>query len=88
MFDLTLYMDTPLDLCIERRVQRDIRERGRTETSVREQFASTVQPWTALSRQHMPTLVDGIAVADQELHTLTTRILSLTDHVQATDPQS
>lgn len=92
LFDLTLYMDTPLDVCIERRVQRDIRERGRTEISVREQFASTVQPmyerFVAPAKQHADVLVDGIAVADQELHTLTTRILSLTDHVQATDPQS
>jgi len=92
LFDLTLYMDTPLDLCIERRVQRDIRERGRTEASVREQFANTVQPmyerFVAPAKQHADVLVDGEAVSDQELQNLTRQILALTEHHQTTERHS
>lgn len=88
-FDLTLYMDTPIELCIERRVRRDIRERGRTETSVREQFASTVLPmyerFVAPAKQHADVLVDGEEVSELELQNLTAQILALTDHHEMTD---
>lgn len=92
LFDLTLYMDTPLDLCIERRVQRDIRERGRTEASVREQFANTVLPmyerFVAPAKQHADVLVDGQSVSDQELQNLTRQILALTDYSPSLDNRS
>jgi uridine kinase len=44
LFDLTLFVDTPLDVCFNRRLARDVAERGRTEESVRRQFESTVEP--------------------------------------------
>ncbi len=44
LFDLTLFVDTPLDVCFNRRLARDVAERGRTEESVRSQFESTVKP--------------------------------------------
>ena len=43
-FDLRLFIETPLDLCLSRRIQRDCTERGRSVDSVRHQFAATVEP--------------------------------------------
>ncbi|GLS84647.1 uridine kinase [Paraferrimonas haliotis] len=43
-FKASVFMDTPLDICLLRRLQRDIQERGRTMTSVIEQYQTTVRP--------------------------------------------
>ena len=40
----SIFMDTPLDICLMRRMQRDISERGRTIESVIEQYQKTVRP--------------------------------------------
>ncbi|WP_066072341.1 uridine kinase [Alkalithermobacter thermoalcaliphilus] len=44
MLDIKIFVDTDSDLRILRRIQRDIRERGRTVDSVIEQYLSTVRP--------------------------------------------
>ncbi|MBC3765378.1 uridine kinase [Neptunicella marina] len=44
LFDLKVYMDTPLDICLLRRIQRDLTERGRTLDSVAKQYEKTVKP--------------------------------------------
>ena len=43
-FDFSIYVNAPHDVCLARRIYRDMRERGRTEVSVREQFEAAVQP--------------------------------------------
>jgi uridine kinase len=43
-YDFSVYVDAPNELCLARRIHRDIRERGRTEESVREQYAAAVKP--------------------------------------------
>jgi uridine kinase len=43
-FDIKVYVDTDADTRILRRITRDIRERGRTLESVRDQYLSTVKP--------------------------------------------
>jgi uridine kinase len=43
-FDIKFYMDTPLDICLLRRMERDIRERGRSLESVVSQYQATVRP--------------------------------------------
>lgn len=43
-YDVKIYVDTPLDICLLRRIKRDIAERGRTLQSVSEQWESTVKP--------------------------------------------
>ncbi|MGL5642209.1 MAG: uridine kinase, partial [Paraclostridium sp.] len=42
--DIKIYVDTEDDLRILRRIQRDIKERGRTVDSVIEQYLATVKP--------------------------------------------
>ena len=43
-FDIRIFMDTPMDICLLRRIQRDILERGRDIKSVIEQYQETVRP--------------------------------------------
>ncbi len=40
----SIFMDTPLDICLMRRLRRDITERGRTLDSVINQYQKTVRP--------------------------------------------
>jgi len=43
-FDIKVYMDTPLDICLLRRIQRDTVERERTIESITHQYLETVRP--------------------------------------------
>jgi len=42
--DIRVFVDTPLDICLLRRMQRDIRERGRSVESIADQYQNTVRP--------------------------------------------
>ncbi len=44
LYDFTVYVDAPHEVCLMRRIHRDVRERGRTEESVREQFDLSARP--------------------------------------------
>lgn len=44
LMDIRIYMDTPLDICLTRRLTRDIIERNRTVQSVLDQYLTTVRP--------------------------------------------
>lgn len=44
LLDLKLYVDTPADIRFIRRLERDIKERGRTVESVIEQYVEKVRP--------------------------------------------
>jgi len=43
-FDLKIFVDTPADLRIIRRLRRDVAERGRTPESILDQYLDTVRP--------------------------------------------
>jgi len=42
--DISVFVDTPLDICFIRRLQRDMEERGRSLDSVIEQYLGVVKP--------------------------------------------
>jgi len=44
LMDIRLFMDTPLDICLLRRIKRDVLERQRSFDSVLEQYSRTVRP--------------------------------------------
>jgi len=44
LMDVSIFMDTPLDICLIRRLVRDVQERGRTMESVLSQYQTTVRP--------------------------------------------
>ena len=60
-FDITVFMDTPLDVCLLRRIKRDLEERGRSLSSVTEQYENSVRPaffeFIAPSKQHADLVV-------------------------------
>jgi uridine kinase len=43
-FDVKVFVDTPLDVCLMRRMLRDTQERGRSISSVAKQYEDTVKP--------------------------------------------
>jgi uridine kinase len=47
-YSFSIYVNAPHDVCLARRIHRDVRERGRTEDSVREQFHATARPMADL----------------------------------------
>ncbi|MFK7828375.1 MAG: uridine kinase [Congregibacter sp.] len=63
VFDIKFYIDTPLDICLLRRIERDLRERGRTMESIMEQYQSTVRPmykrFIQPSARHADMLITG-----------------------------
>ena len=48
LYNVSVYVDAPHDVCLVRRIHRDTHERGRTEQSVREQFQATARPMADL----------------------------------------
>ncbi len=43
-FHFSIFVDAPDSLCFDRRLRRDVEERGRTPESVRQQYENTVRP--------------------------------------------
>ena len=65
-----VYVDMTDDVCLERRRERDVRERGRTPQSVVEQFRTTVVPmaerYVRPTRVHADVVVFGsMPIADE-----------------------
>lgn len=57
----SIFMDTPLDICLLRRLTRDVAERGRTMDSVLQQYQKTVRPmyiqFIDPSKQHADLII-------------------------------
>ncbi|MBF12868.1 MAG: uridine kinase [Legionellales bacterium] len=62
-FDVMIFIDAPLDACLIRRIQRDIKERARSLDSIINQYQSSVRPmyWKYVypSRDHADLVVTG-----------------------------
>ena len=71
LVDYMIFVDTPLELCLARRIDRDAAQRGRSEASVRDfwetrakpMFAQFVAPW----RPQADLVIDGSQTIDDEL---------------------
>lgn len=69
ILDLRVFIDVDMEVCRLRRIERDIRERGRTREGVIQQFEKTVRPM--FERYVLPTmmyadvLIDGEAPIEQ-----------------------
>lgn len=76
--DLKLYVDAPVDLRFERRLRRDVAERGRTPESVRQQWESTVHPmhqqYVEPSKKFADAIIDGAKISDDGVHQIWVRI--------------
>jgi len=63
LFDVKVFVDTPAEICLARRVKRDVTERGRSVESVLSQFENTVWPmykqFVEPSKSHANMIVPG-----------------------------
>jgi len=61
LLDIRIFVDTPPDIRLLRRIERDIRDRGRTLQSVSEQYLQTVRPmheeFVEPSKRHADVIV-------------------------------
>jgi uridine kinase len=48
LYHFSIYVNAPNEICLNRRIYRDMLERGRTEESVRAQFEATAKPMAEL----------------------------------------
>ena len=71
LYQLRIYMETPDELCFERRLRRDTQERGRSEAGVRAQYEATVRPSGLLyvrpSARNADLILDGGEALDWKL---------------------
>jgi uridine kinase len=72
--DFRIYITTDHDTCLTRRIYRDVRERGRTEDSVRAQYEMTVRPmaerYLAPTIAYADLVLAGIAPVKQSVYTI------------------
>lgn len=82
-YDLTVFVEAPLDLCLQRRIERDGRERGRSEASVRDFWFERVLPmyeaFGTPARDRADIAVDGTLDARHG-------VASVLDHVRQFGP--
>lgn len=80
LYHLRVYVETPDAICFERRVRRDVLERGRTAESVRKQYEATVRPssvtYVRPSVAHADLTVDGTGALDWKVERVVTELRS------------
>ncbi len=71
LFDDLIFFQTPEELRYQRRLERDVKERGRTAEGVHEQFQKQVKPMHDLyvepSKAYAKTVVNDVGIFDQIL---------------------
>jgi uridine kinase len=89
LYDFSIYVNAPNKICLNRRIYRDMRERGRTEESVRAQFEATAKPMADLyvlpSAAHASIIVEGTDALDWSVEQILKRLhqLNLTRHINS-----
>ena len=75
---LKVFVELDDAACLARRLDRDVRERGRTAVSVREQYTRTVQPMAARyilpARQYADLIVSGAAPVAKSVAAVVSRL--------------
>jgi len=68
LYDFSIYVDCPEELCFKRRLSRDVKERGRTPESVKAQYEATAKPmarqFVQPSAEHASLRVDATGSLD------------------------
>ncbi len=77
-YNLRVYVDAPDSVCFERRLKRDVEERGRTPQIVREQYDLTVRPacvaYVRPSAKNADLVVDGTGALDWKVERVMTEL--------------
>jgi uridine kinase len=78
LYHLRVYVDTPDEVCFDRRMRRDVEERARTPQSVRRQYEATVRPsslaWVRPSALNADLAVDGTGALDWKVERVMTEL--------------
>jgi uridine kinase len=78
LYHFRVYVEAPDNVCFERRLRRDIEERGRTPESVRAQYEATVRPssiaFVRPSAAHADLIVDGTGDLDWKVERVLTEL--------------
>ena len=77
-YGFSIYVNAPHEVCLWRRIHRDMSERGRTEESVRAQFAATARPMAELyvvpSAARASIIVEGTDALDWSVEQVLKRL--------------
>ena len=78
IYDFSIYVNAPNEVCLKRRIYRDMLERGRTEESVREQFEATARPMAEMyvvpSATRAGLIVEGTDALDWSVEQVLRRL--------------
>jgi uridine kinase len=78
LYNFSIYVNAPNEVCLKRRIYRDMIERGRTEQSVREQFEATARPMADLyvvpSAERASLIVEGTDALDWSVEQVLQRL--------------
>jgi uridine kinase len=78
LYGLRVYVDTPDTLCFERRMKRDIEQRGRTPESIQRQYEATVRPasiaFVRPSAANADLMIDGTGALDWKVERVLTEL--------------
>jgi uridine kinase len=81
LFHFSIYVNAPNEVCLNRRIYRDMRERGRSEESVRAQFEATAKPMADLyvlpSQSRATLTVEGTDSLDWSIEQILQRLHQL-----------
>lgn len=72
--DLLVFIDVPAELRLERRIRRDVQERGRTPDSVTSQWERTVAPMHDRFVEPSKTWADVVVGANEDLDVVAEKI--------------
>lgn len=75
LLDLSVYRECPEDVRFDRRLERDVSERGRTPDSVHAQFAATVKPMHDRFVEPSMAEADLVTMSTEELEQARARVL-------------
>jgi uridine kinase len=75
---LKIFVEAEDSVCLARRIERDVRERGRTRESVLQQYEATVRPmaeaYVLPCRQHADLVLDGTSPIESSVTAVLSRI--------------
>jgi uridine kinase len=80
----SIFFDTPEELRFERRLDRDVHERGRTPEGVKKQYELQVRPmheqFVQPSKQHAQTVISDLGEYSETLNSYVKRLSNLANH--------
>ena len=77
-YTLKIFVETPENIRIHRRMERDIHFRGRTKESIEKQYYSTVKPmhekFVQPSKSYSDIVIEGTALIDKSINQIKSKI--------------